>query len=299
MTTAATLHAWWERLRHQGLLLSQVVLQERFKQNPSPVDRRETEKLRDAFQQFRALNQLDNPDPSRKNVEIDQNSILQWTDKLLESLLGYDSSAVLRQNAIPDSLKIVIHIGSRGETLKPHRVIVNGTGPAQPLLLLMADTSPQTGRGRGRTPYARFMELLRGTGHRLGLLTNGLQFRLIYAGLDFETWCEWDAARWFEDGEGAEELWPDSASCFLPPRWASKRRTRPASWRPSRIRAKSEPISPPCCGKTLKPPSKACCRRSPWRDKTTRICSPVSSISPGRSSVTRKSATPSCKRACG
>ena len=70
----------------------------------------------------------------------------------------------------------------------------------------MADTSPQVGRGRGRTAYARFLELLRGTGHRLGLLTNGHQFRLIYAGLDFESWCEWEADRWFDDGEGTEEL---------------------------------------------------------------------------------------------
>ncbi len=51
----------------------------------------------------------------------------------------------------------------------------------------MADTSPHVGRGRGRTAYAQFLELLRGTGHRLGLLTNGSQFRLIYAGLDFES----------------------------------------------------------------------------------------------------------------
>ncbi len=48
--------------------------------------------------------------------------------------------------------------------------------------------------------------MLRGTGHRLGLLTNGRQFRLIYAGLDFESWCEWESDRWFDDGEGSEEL---------------------------------------------------------------------------------------------
>ena len=39
-----------------------------------------------------------------------------------------------------------------------------------------------------------------------GLLTNGFQFRLIYAGLDFESWCEWESDRWFDDGEGSEEL---------------------------------------------------------------------------------------------
>src|SRR5947209_6372025 len=70
----------------------------------------------------------------------------------------------------------------------------------------MADTSHIIGRGRGRTTCARFIELLRGTGHRLGLLTNGHQFRLIYAGLDFESWCEWESDRWLDGGEGTEEL---------------------------------------------------------------------------------------------
>src|SRR5207248_4071103 len=31
-------------------------------------------------------------------------------------------------------------------------------------------------------------------------------FRLVYAGLDFESWCEWEADRWFDDGDGTEEL---------------------------------------------------------------------------------------------
>jgi hypothetical protein len=70
----------------------------------------------------------------------------------------------------------------------------------------MVDTSPQIGRGRGRTVYSQFLELLRGTGHRLGLLTNGTQFRIVYAGTDFESWCQWDSDRWFDEGEGSEEL---------------------------------------------------------------------------------------------
>ncbi|MFM8272078.1 MAG: hypothetical protein ACKODX_07045, partial [Gemmata sp.] len=29
---------------------------------------------------------------------------------------------------------------------------------------------------------------------------------LVYAGLDFESWCEWEADRWFDDGDGSREL---------------------------------------------------------------------------------------------
>src|SRR4029077_3869270 len=99
-----------------------------------------------------------------------------------------------------------VRIGSGSQTLRPDRVIFADPGGNIPALFVMADTSRQLGRGRGRTVYARFLELLRGTGHRLGLMTNGLQFRLVYAGLDFESWAEWESDRWFDDGEGTEEL---------------------------------------------------------------------------------------------
>lgn len=92
----------------------------------------------------------------------------------------------------------MIRIGSRIETLRPDRVLL-AEDSKSPLLLFKADTSANIGRGKGRSEYSKFLELLRGTGHRLGLLTNGLQFRLIYAGLDFESRCEWESERWFED----------------------------------------------------------------------------------------------------
>ncbi len=99
-----------------------------------------------------------------------------------------------------------MRIGSRTETLRPHRVVFTDEIGTTTALVVMADTSPHVGRGRGRTAYSRFLELLRGTGHRLGLLSNGSQFRLVYAGIDFESWCEWESDRWFDGGQGTEEL---------------------------------------------------------------------------------------------
>jgi hypothetical protein len=124
----------------------------------------------------------------------------------LEDFIGHTGARLARQHNIPETLTTAIRVGSRTETVRPHRIIFADAVGTQPALLVMADTSPHVGRGRGRTTYARFLELLRGTGHRLGLLTNGLQVRLIYAGLDFESWCEWETDRWFDDGEGTGEL---------------------------------------------------------------------------------------------
>jgi hypothetical protein len=189
-------HAWWSRLRHQGLLLSPVVMLERYSDAPQPAQFHQTEKLRDAFTRFNSAPALADPE---KNT-------LEWVDALLEGYLGHKQGRVAKKNQIPEKLTCTVRIGSRPETLRPHRVVFSDAEGTTPALLVLADASPQVGRGRGRTSYARFLELLRGTGHRLGLLTNGRQFRLIYAGLDFESWCEWESDRWFDDGEGSEEL---------------------------------------------------------------------------------------------
>lgn len=194
-------HAWWSRLRHQGLLLSPVVLLERYPSAPPPAPFHQTAKLRDAHTRFASSS------PSRQELpELEQYAILGWVDALLENYLGHRHGRLAKQGSIPDKFTAAFRSGSKSETIRPHRVVHADDAGQVPALLVMADTSPVVGRGRGRTAYSRFLELLRGTGHRLGLLTNGQQFRLIYAGLDFESWCEWESDRWFDDGEGTEEL---------------------------------------------------------------------------------------------
>jgi hypothetical protein len=193
MTTNDT-HAWWSRLRHQGLLLSPVVMLERYPGTPEPAVDWPTKKLHDAFNRFKSV---------AESADSEKNT-LAWIDALLEDYLGHRKGRLARQHSIPEKLTAIVRIGTRTETLRPHRVVFADEAGTVPALLVMADASEQIGRGRGRTAYARFLELLRGTGHRLGLLTNGRQFRLIYAGLDFEAGCEWESDRWFDNGEGSE-----------------------------------------------------------------------------------------------
>lgn len=196
-----TAHAWWSRLRHQGLLLSPVVLLERYPSAPQPAPFFQNAKLRDAYTRF-----MSKTDSHQDVPELEQSAILGWVDALLENYLGHRHGRIAKQGNIPEKLTAVVRIGTKSDTIRPHRVVFADEAGQVPALLVMADTSPMIGRGRGRTAYSRFLELLRGTGHRLGLLTNGQQFRLVYAGLDFESWCEWESERWFDDGEGSEEL---------------------------------------------------------------------------------------------
>ena len=201
MSQQDTAHAWWSRLRHQGLLLSPVVMLERFPAAPEPAPFHKTARLRDAYTRF-----VSTAEARQNESEIEQSAILAWTDALLENYVGHGKVRIANQHNIPENLTAAVRISNKSDTIRPHRVVFADDERKTPALLVMADTSHIVGRGRGRTAYSRFLELLRGTGHRLGLLTNGHQFRLVYAGLDFESWCEWESERWFDDGEGTEEL---------------------------------------------------------------------------------------------
>ena len=193
-------HAWWSRLRHQGLLLSPVVMLERYADAPPGASYGAAVKLRDANTRFAST-----LDTSKGEVVLEESAILRWVDTVLDGFAG-NNGRLAKQGHIPDKFTAAIRIGTKTETLKPDRVLFADALCQVPALLVLADTSPQVGRGRGRTAYARMIELLRSTGHRLGLLTNGRQFRIVYAGLDFESWSEWESDRWFDDGEGTQEL---------------------------------------------------------------------------------------------
>ncbi|MFM8272099.1 MAG: hypothetical protein ACKODX_07150, partial [Gemmata sp.] len=167
-------HAWWSRLRHQGLLLSPVVMLERYPDAPVPAPFHVTNRLRDAAARFTSA--PDGTDAER--------ATLAWVDALLENYLGHKDGRLARSNDIPARLTTTVRIGSQTQTLRPHRVVFADAEGKTPALLVAVDPADRVGRGRGRTAYARFLELLRGTGHRLVLLTNGRQLRLVYAGLD-------------------------------------------------------------------------------------------------------------------
>jgi hypothetical protein len=198
MSQTDTAHAWWSRLRHQGLLLSPVVMIERYPTAPPDAPFHARNRLRDAHTRFSSTLGDDG--------EADQAAVLAFVDSLLENFVGHPAARLAKSHSFPEKLTVPVRIGSKTETIRPHRVLYSDDTSNTPALLVMADPSPHVGRGRGRTRYAHLLELLRGTGHRLGLLTNGQQFRLVYAGLDFESWCEWECDRWFDDGDGTEEL---------------------------------------------------------------------------------------------
>ena len=66
--------------------------------------------------------------------------------------------------------------------------------------------SRRIGIGRGTKAASQTLQWLRAGKERLALLTNGRQWRLVFAGLDFDAWCQWDVDLWFEEGAIAPQV---------------------------------------------------------------------------------------------
>lgn len=190
-TQARDPHAWWAELRHGGLLLSPVVLTEWLPEGPPPLDDRRYRRLRDRFTAFQA----------KMTGGHDGPALHDWLDALLEEFLGHPRERWRKGADVPEKATAT---SATGQRLRPHRVFLDEAG--EPTLLVAVDDSLRVGLHRGRRAHARFVELLRLTGHHLGLLTNGRQVRLCYAGLDHDSWCEWEAEAWFAEGETRRQL---------------------------------------------------------------------------------------------
>ena len=65
---------------------------------------------------------------------------------------------------------------------------------------MFVDDGRRLGVGRGRRIVSQVLGWLRAGNDHLALVTNGQQWRLLFAGLDYDAWCEWDLDLWFEEG---------------------------------------------------------------------------------------------------
>jgi hypothetical protein len=93
--------------------------------------------------------------------------------------------------------------GVAGEAIKPRHLWRGDFGAVLPVFI---DTESRLGIGRGTKAASQTLQWLRAGRERLALLTNGRQWRLVFAGLDFDAWCQWDVDLWFEEGAIAPQV---------------------------------------------------------------------------------------------
>jgi len=84
-----------------------------------------------------------------------------------------------------------------GGLVKPNHLWRGDFGAVLPVFI---DTESRLGIGRGTKAASQTLQWLRAGRERLAVLTNGRQWRLVFAGLDFDAWCQWDIDLWFEEG---------------------------------------------------------------------------------------------------
>ena len=171
----------WDRLSHGGLLLDPARLLTLSRFAPGPLSRTTESQLR-----------------KRANAVLEGNGdVSGFVAFVLEDVCGFrpPGGGWTRGSGIPplEGRKAVT-----GETVKPRHL---WAGPRGARLPVFFDDSRRLGIGRGRRVASRVFGWLRAGGEPLALLTNGREWRLLFAGLDYEAWCQWDLDLWFDEGK--------------------------------------------------------------------------------------------------
>jgi hypothetical protein len=193
-----TRHAWWADLRHGGLLISPALLDETFPDGAIEPAQKAYTRLRDSYTAFAVWIAKQGGIPDGQVPPLHT-----WLDAVLHDFLGHPNAQWLKGSHVPRELSVESTLRER---LRPDRVLYLDSDRTKPALAVFVDRAKRVGMGRGRTSYSKLLEFLRGSGMKLGLLTNGSQFRLCYAGLDHDSFVEWDAENWFEQSELRRQL---------------------------------------------------------------------------------------------
>jgi hypothetical protein len=130
-----------------------------------------------------------------------------WIKYVLEQTLGLPAEVIAEGQAIPETIKATV--SEHGETLRPDIIVRNpadGEPAHQPRLLIQvypADQDlekPVAERHWKASPATRMMELLHASDVKLGLVTNGERWMLVYAPRGETTgYASWYASLWMEE----------------------------------------------------------------------------------------------------
>ena len=207
----------WDRLRHGGLLLDSARLATLAQWVPAVLDEYAETQLR-----------------QRANAILDgSGETSPFVAFVLERVCGLDASAGVwsRGNNVPATAK---RRAITGESVKPSHL---WKGPRGAVLPVFLDGGKRLGIGKSRRVVSQALGWLRMGNDHLALVTNGRQWRLLFAGLDYDAWCEWDLDLWFEEGRLSPQvaalrtllrakLWTPEADDAAPPLLQAIRDTR-------------------------------------------------------------------------
>ena len=176
----------WDRLRHGGLMLDSARLATVAQWVPADLDEYMETLLR-----------------QRANAMLSPDSdVSPFVSFVLERVCGIDASAGdwSRGNNVAASAR---RRTLTGESVKPNHLWEGPRGATLPVFL---DGGKRLGIGRSRRIVSQALGWLRAGNEHLALVTNGRQWRLLFAGLDYDAWCEWNIDLWFEEGRLSSQV---------------------------------------------------------------------------------------------
>jgi len=195
----------WNDLRHGGLLLDA--------QRQGEVAAFAEPRVLNSWLESETRRRADRFRDTRSATTRDRTEFVTFA---LERLCGFEASDAgagwLRGSRIPTNWS---RRALTGESVRPSHLWL---GPKGAVLPVFVTGDKQVGIGRGRRETSRALGWLRAGGERLALLTNGRQWRLLFAGLDFDAWCQWDTDLWFAEGAPTPAL-NTLLTLVQPPLW--------------------------------------------------------------------------------
>lgn len=190
---SATFLPGWELLRHGGLLLDPKRLGEIAASPPEPLSFFAERELR---RRVPALGS------SRAQGVATSDEIGSFVRFVLGTVCGFDESLGSWKRG-PEVPAAFGRAAPGGETVKPRHLWQTMSGGRLPVFI---ERERHLGLGRGRRATSNVLGWLRAGDEQLAVITNGRQWRLVFAGLDYEAWCEWDIDLWLEEGSISDQV---------------------------------------------------------------------------------------------
>jgi hypothetical protein len=178
---------WWSNLRHGGMLLDVPRLSVLVPRLPEPLLSFQQDRLRRELIAFQ-----DDPDDKRG----------PFVAYALEKACGFVSppGSWSRGSSVASTWT---RRGITGEAIRPSHLWLGRNGATVPVFI---DNHKRIGLGRGKRVCSHVLQWLRQSDQQLAILTNGYQWRIVFAGLGYDAFCEWDIEQWFTAGETSEEF---------------------------------------------------------------------------------------------
>jgi hypothetical protein len=200
---------WWSNLRHGGMLLDPQRLSELVPSLPQQLNPYQQDRLRRHLIRFQ-----DDPTAERSG----------FIALVLEDACGFVPETGEWRRGGRISSDWTRH-GLAGEAIRPNHLWLDPNGAAVPVFI---DDQKRLGIGRSRRLYSQVLHWLRSTDLQLALLSNGFQWRIVFAGMDYDAFCEWDIDQWFSEGQTSPEF--DGFRALVTPRlWTPPAETQPCA----------------------------------------------------------------------